>query len=376
MLLLRKSFYIAIIVLLISLQAPAQKKSKSPGGGQQTTKPAVIVSGRVVLEDGSQLPEPAKIERVCGSGVQHETDTDARGNFSFPLRGESGGESRQTAPAANDHKWGEGVGAQEGTLQNQDAIAPTWSGTVPSEATTERDLQVCELRASLRGFRPESLSLTGRLLVDGKAGTLVLHREVPKGADKVLLRGRKAAAAGNLKEAQKQLEEAVRIYPKFAEAWVELGVLHDKAKRPAEAQKAFEQALAAAPNYIPALFHLAVLAADGRQWERVAEITDKALALNSSDYPGLYFYNAAAYLNLRKLDRAEVSARAARRLDPEFNFPVTELLLSEILAQRLDYNGAAEQLRIFLQHAPNAPQAAQARAQLANIESRRSSEKR
>jgi tetratricopeptide (TPR) repeat protein len=248
--------------------------------------------------------------------------------------------------------------------------------------TSGGPLQTCELRASLAGFRSDSLILAGRTFSHPDVGTIVLHRmgkvqgstisvttmQAPKAAKNAFQRARNAADKQKWQEAQEQLQEAVRIYPKYAAAWLDLGMLESKANHKAEAQKAFEQALAADPDYIPSYYQLAALAAQAKQWERVAELTDKALALNSYEFAPLYLYNGVAYLNLRKLDKAEASARAARRLDSQYKFPAIDLLLGQILAERQDFGGAAEQLRSFLKHAPNAPQAEQVRAQLTSLE--------
>src|ERR1017187_7270712 len=54
-----------------------------------TTSPGmprpIFLSGRVVTDDGSPLPEAATIVRVCGASSHNEGYTDSTGNFSIQL---------------------------------------------------------------------------------------------------------------------------------------------------------------------------------------------------------------------------------------------------------------------------------------------------
>src|SRR5258708_31963171 len=49
------------------------------------TQQPIYLSGRVVLEDGSALPGPVVIERVCGGGPRPAADHDIKSPFSFLL---------------------------------------------------------------------------------------------------------------------------------------------------------------------------------------------------------------------------------------------------------------------------------------------------
>ena len=51
-------------------------------------------------------------------------------------------------------------------------------------------------------------------------------------------------------EAQKNLEKAVEVYPKFSAAWMALGQIHEQRDHLEEAGKAYRQAIAAEPKPI------------------------------------------------------------------------------------------------------------------------------
>lgn len=347
---------------------PGPARSTPPLTEPQATRP-ILLSGRVMIDDGTPVTKPVAINRVCGTRVVHESYTDSHGYFSFYV----GQQTRDFVDAS---------------MSGPDFTRPTDPNRGES-TVSERDLWTCELRADFSGFRSDSIVLAGHTWSDPNVGNIVLHRrgkvegttvsvtslKAPKEAKKALEKARKLMAKKRLDEARQQLEQAVGSYPQYAEAWVALGEIYQQSNRAADAQKAFEQALAADSRYIAPYFDLAVLAAQANQWQRVAELTDKALALNSYDYAAIHFYNAAAYFNLHNVDRAEKSARSARRLDSQYRIPAIDLLLGEILTQRQDYTGAADEFRSFLKYSPNGVQAEQARAQLATIEDRHPSDK-
>jgi tetratricopeptide (TPR) repeat protein len=77
--------------------------------------------------------------------------------------------------------------------------------------------------------------------------------------------------------------------------------------------------------------------------------------------------NALANYYLKNLDAAEKSAREAERLDAQGRFPKSWQLLAAILSSRGANPEAAEQLRQYLKLAPQAPDAAAARAKLAQL---------
>jgi Tfp pilus assembly protein PilF len=192
--------------------------------------------------------------------------------------------------------------------------------------------------------------------------------QAPKDAKKAFEHGQKAAQKEKWAEAQQHFQKAVDAYPQYADAWASLGIVCLKLEQPEQARKAFEQSLAADPKYILPYSQLAQMAVGDKDWTRVAQLTDKALELNAYEFPAAYYYNSVAYYELKKFDRAEKSARTARRLDSQYRIPKIDLILSSLLLQRQDFNAAAQQLREFLKHSPAGPDAERARVALADTE--------
>jgi hypothetical protein len=330
-----------------------------------------------MLDDG-RLPEGrVAIERICYGRVWREAHTDSQGAFAFQL-GMNNNEFQDASVGNND--------MMRSQCASGSSLFGASPGSTPLQAAgvTTRDLMSCELRASLPGYWSDSIRLAGRQLHDNPdVGTIVLHRsgaarggatisattlKAPREASKALERARSAAAKSNLDAAIKDLKKAVAVYPQFAEALSMLGELYVAKGNTDDATHVLQQAIEADPNYVPPMIQLALLAGRQRDWKRMQELSDKALGLDGYDYPAAYYYGAVANYNLNNAAAAEKNARAARRLDSQYRFPRIDLLLANILADRADYTGAAEQLRSFLKHQPTGKDADAARETLSQME--------
>jgi tetratricopeptide (TPR) repeat protein len=338
----------------------------------------LYLSGKVQMEDGAAPPEPVLIERVCGSGYRKaEGYTDSKGRFSFQLGQEQG----VTEDATFETVAG-GPGGSNGSSSTPPNRINS-SGASSATTTSSRRLIGCDLTAALAGFRSDSVNLDQRRrLDDPDVGTLILHRlsnvegstisittlQAPKDARKAYDKAREALHKDKTEEAQKQFAKAVELYPQFAEAWYQLGGLQEKNHQPAEASKSYSQAIAADPKLISPYLPLARLALHDKNWQDVADTTGRLLKLDAIDFPEAYYYNAAANFRLKKLSDAESSGRETLKLDTAHRFPEAAHILGIILYHKNDYAGAAEQLRYYLQIAPNAPDVVQVRGQLAELE--------
>jgi regulator of sirC expression with transglutaminase-like and TPR domain len=105
-----------------------------------------------------------------------------------------------------------------------------------------------------------------------------------------------------------------------------------------------------------------------KKWEESAGYSATLLKLNPYVSPEAYFVSAVANLNLQKLDVAEEQTREALKRDEKSQNPRIVHLLAVILAQKQDIPGATEQLRAYLKLAPNSPEAATVKQQLAELE--------
>lgn len=348
----------------------------NPSSSTDLGSRAMYLSGKVQMDDGTPPPQSIVIERVCGGYRKAEAYTDSKGRFSFQLG--------QEQSITEDASYGDlNVTGQSPGGAPRNATSATGPRPTSDRTGTNRSLIGCELVAVLAGFRSDSVNLAGRRALDNPdVGTIILHRlanvegssisvttlQAPKDARKAYDKAREALHKDKAADAQKDLEKAVNLYPQFAAAWYDLGVLHEKNNNAAEARKSYSQALAADPKFVSPYLPLAILSGADKNWQEMADITARLIKLDAVDFPDAYYYNAAANYNLKKIDEAEASAREALKLDTAHRLPKVEHILGLILYQKNDYVGAAEQMRKYLIDAPNAPDAQQVREQLAELE--------
>ena len=324
-----------------------------------TSNTMIFLTGKVVIADGSVLTESAAIQTICKGQKRTETHTDTHGSFSFQFGGlsaaSSGGDLDADTPSRN-----------------------TFAGR-----SDRRDLRDCELQATLAGFTSESISLGGRFSGDQSAdiGRVVLHRlanvggftisatsaQAPGSAKKALEKGQEQQKKGKWDDAQKSLEKAVTIYPKFAAAWFELGRVQLQKNDPAGARHSFQQSLAADSKYINPYHGLTQLAMREQKWQELTELSDKLLALNPVSFPEAWLSNALGNYCLQKFAAAEKSARRGLQVDTDHRVPKLEYLLGITLVEKPDYEEATQHLRAFLSLATKPADVAEAQKQLDEI---------
>jgi hypothetical protein len=330
--------------------------SSNPSGGLTST---VFISGKVALDDGSELTEPAAVQTICRGERHTRTFTDRHGSFSFQL--------------------GDPTPNSEGDLSD----AGTSTMTRAATQRERRNWRDCEVQAVLGGFSSEIVELASRLntLESADLGRIVLHRLehvegtsisvtsalAPSGARKALEKGREAEKKKNWDQALQALQKAVQIYPKYAIAWFELGRVQMVKHDAAAAKLSFQQALAADAKYVPPYQGLAELAFQTKQWPEVVHTTEQMLALNPVSFPGAYLFNAIANYYLPDLEAAEKSARQGIKVDSERQITKLRYVMGIILLKKQDYQQAAFYFHEYMRLTTESAELEAANRQLAEI---------
>lgn len=343
-----------------------------------TLNTLIFLTGRVVMDDGSPLPGPITIERVCNGVTHAEGYTDSKGNFGIQLGNEQG----VFQDATDGVGGGSGIRNMGGGATGQTGATGGMNGSLGSNAT-DRLLNNCELRARLGGYRSQSIILAGRRPMDNPdVGTILLHRErpgegstisvttlqAPKDARKAFEKGLEYAKKNKLGEARVEYEKAVQIDQKFAAAWCELGKMQAGAEDYDMARGSFRMAIQSDPKFAAPYLELSIIALEQKKWQEVADLSDTASQLDPFDYPQAFLFNAAAHYNLRETDAAEKSVKEAERLDSRHQYPQVAHLYGLILMQKHDYAAAAEHLREYLRLYPGAEDAASVKTELQKLD--------
>jgi tetratricopeptide (TPR) repeat protein len=319
-----------------------------------------FLSGKVAMDDGGELTNPAAIQMICHGQRHTEAYTDRHGNFSFQF--------------ADPHS---------GALSDaSDASATMMTRTTSTQ--DQRNWRDCEVQAVLAGYSSPVIELASRMntLESVNLGTITLHRLehvegtsisvtsmlAPKAAQKALEKAREEEKKGKWDEAQKSLEKAVQIYPKYAVAWCELGWLQIRHDDALSAKKSFEQSLAADSKYVNAYDGLAQLAYRANQWWQVVEVTNKLLALNPVNFPSAYFFNSVANYQLGDFDAAEKSSRQGVKVDDGHQTPKLQYILGMVLMRKGQYREASEQIQQYISRTKEPAEIEGAKKQLAEIE--------
>jgi tetratricopeptide (TPR) repeat protein len=332
------------------------------------------LSGKVAMADGSQLPNRVAIQRDCGGAPQTATFTDRNGHFSFRWN-----QSTELAPDASE-------ATSAGGIRGLDPAATIGRSM---EAAGGATMSGCFVRASAPGFRSDAIPLDDHRasFENYDLGTIVLHPvesasrqtvsatalKAPGDAKKAYEKAQEALGKGKPADAEKSLEKAVGIYPQFADAWLMLGKLRLQRKAEDPAAEALQKAVEADEKLVEAHVYLGMVFVGKKQWSDAAKQLDAAVQLDAVHFPDAWFNDAVADYNLKNYEGAEKSVREALKLDPQHKNPQADYLLGLVLAARKDYAGAVEQLRVYVRIAPDAPDAAKARTQIADLEKLRDS---
>src|SRR2546421_2097412 len=366
---------------------PSRPSTPSPSNSQPDQRIddlVMFVRGRVATHDGAPVPHDMLIERICNNRVRQQVYASPHGDFTMQL----GSRADSFLDASGD------PASQSGAARkNSDMGIP------------RRELANCELRASASGFHSNVINLMGltsTLDRDIDVGAIVVQRagkidgmtldatpyKAPRDASKAYEKGLEAERNGKLANARKYFEQAVELYPKYANAWFQLGTVLQKENQNEAARKAYTQATAMDTKFLPPYLALALIAYGEENWAEVlgftghildldpfnqAAATGYILDLDPLNYTLAYFYNAVANYKLNKIEDAEKSALKAEHLDLRNRFPHVHLLLAEIFARKNNYASAISEAQTYLDLAPQAKDADQIREQLAELEKRKAS---
>jgi tetratricopeptide (TPR) repeat protein len=359
-----------------SVQANPNLGSGGGASGNDNSRP-IYISGRVVIEDGSAFPQNVTIQRVCSGISKTVAYTDSNGRFNFRW-----GDRNLVVTDASDAGSGSSRNSSSGGFGSSQS-----AGGANSLATDPFGSRMmnCELRANVAGFTSDTIKLFNRRSADSPdVGMIVLHRiagiegssisvtsmMAPKDAKKAYEHGLQSLLKNKPDDAAKDFEKAVAVYPKYADAWVNLGKLRLGQQSVEPARSALMKAMESDPQLVEPYLELGLLAAKDAKWQESGKYLDRAVELDPVDYPQAWYADAVANYNLRKYDAAERSARMAAKLDSRHANPRSGYLLGLVLVEKQDYAGAAAELTAYMKLAPNAPDLAQVKDQLGQIEKR------
>jgi len=236
-------------------------------------------------------------------------------------------------------------------------------------------IDVCTVTIRMKGYRTMQATMRNDATIVLKR--IGLHEgstvsatalNAPEPAKKAYGKGVGAMTDEKWAAAQKNFEKAVEIYPEYAAAWSDLGQVLKEQSKPTEARAAWEKAVQADPKYIKPYIQLTMLDLEEKRTEDAAAIAARAVALNPLEFPELYFFYAMANFNLKHFDLAEANARRAIDVDSDHEVPRAQLLLASVLVAKGNRSEALQHFRKYLEIVPKAPDAAQVKRAIEQLE--------
>ena len=337
-------------------------------GPTSSTPPRLVYyTGRVVMDTGMAPPGSVPILRVCNGVIRRQAFTSSDGSFSFTVG------DRATDMLADASEDSRDVSSMGQTAVNSTMLA--------NQNNMQSPIADCELRADLSGYVSTVIRLD-QTMANSDVGIIMLHSrtkksdgmvsvaslEVPPKARKEYEKGSELLEKGEFPDAEKHLQKAIELYPKFAEAWLRMGDLEQRRKNVDRAIEDYQQAINADPNFPLPYLRMAYVSAVSRDWEQTRKLTERLIALDPVDFPLAYYYNAAAELNLKHIDKAETSALRAESMDKQHAEPTVEVLLAAIYSAKGSYSAAADHYRQYLKLVPNGPLSQHVKTDLARTE--------
>ena len=170
----------------------------------------------------------------------------------------------------------------------------------------------------------------------------------------------------DVKAALKHLDEAIGIYPDFALAYNEKGLLLVREKELDKALEAFVKAIQIKPDYFDAKLNFGFTLLSQRNYEK-AELVLRDLLQQKSEMPTLNMYLGIALLGLKKTDEAEAALTKAVSLKGGENLAQAHRYLGGIYMQKKKNAEAITELEKYLQLSPKAPDADKIRASIEDL---------
>lgn len=348
---------LSVGITLFCLLSAAPLWGQDEGPGKPVSDDTLFLTGKVVQGDNSPPSEPVQLDLYCGGRVQQQVYTTEDGTFSFKI------ERRQP------QKWMDAsVGNDAGLNDNSH-----WNSSIDKQGTFAAsrfktfNLNGCGIRLSTgQKYVATSIPLGSRSVFDspdvgvivissgdssGPSTVSVTTLSAPKEAREAYRKGLDELEKGHDSKALSQLEKAVKLYDRFAEAWQAVGEIHMKLKDAEAAKQAFTRSNVADSQFTKPYLSLARVALYTEDWLDAAQITDRLLLLDPGSPQGNY-YSGLAYFSLRNADKAERAFLFIKSSGLGPDYPIALLQLGVIHAQQGKITAAAEEWETYLRYMP------------------------
>lgn len=189
---------------------------------------------------------------------------------------------------------------------------------------------------------------------------------VPKRAKKQLDKANGALRRGNLEDAERYYTKAIKLYPDYAEAENNLGIVLMKQGRRSEGKAAFTRAVTINDHFASAYVNLAKIAIDDKRFSDAYVLSGKALLTEPLNPSALFVAAEAAFFTARYTETIAY-ARTIHSL-PHTSYALVHYLAAKSLEAQNQPEAAINEYHTFLDEDPLDSNAKRARELLSRLE--------
>lgn len=218
----------------------------------------------------------------------------------------------------------------------------------------------------------QDLEVRVRRTVDSSplpAGALISAADlgIPAGAAKEFDKALRLIAHEDWNQALEHLRKAVTIYPSYASAYNDLGVVYTRLGDRVHGREALQKAISLNDHLAPAYVNLSRISIGADDFPEADALLNKALSLAPSDATTFILLS---YVQVREgqMDAAIATSQRAHAL-PEGRHAFVHLGAAHAFEQKHKISDAIAELRLFLAEDPGSPQAAEVRNAITKLES-------
>src|SRR4051812_35687651 len=262
-----------------------------------------------------------------------------------------------------------GVGSVPSGYTNQAGIFEASNvGDGQYEVTAQKNLTQASERVEVGGgMGMVALKLGEQQVSDAGNATSVsvAQYKVPKKAREEFKKAQAAVDERKVEEARKHVVKALEIHPDFAEALTLRGIMHLEEQNSEAAIADLDHAIKADGGYVLAYLALGAAFNLTQRYDEALRTLDRGVALNPQSWQA-YFEIGKAEVGkadyaaaIRSLDKAESLAQG--------KYPLIHLAKAHAMLALKNYPDAMNELQAFIDQAPKAPQADNARETLQQV---------
>jgi predicted Zn-dependent protease len=194
------------------------------------------------------------------------------------------------------------------------------------------------------------------------AADLIIPGEARKEFDGAV----KTMGEQNWPKALEQLNRAIAIYPQYAAAYTNMGVVYGKMNDTAREHEALEKAISVNDHFVPAYLNLAKLCVKEQDAAKAEAVLENAKRIEPSNAEVLTLLAEAQLLN-KHYEAAITSARSAHAF-PHQNLAVVHYIAARALEHENRLPEALTELQVFLLEEPSGARANHVREEMTQLE--------